>query len=117
MHNFRELKVWQKSIEMVKNVYQITRNFPGEEQFGLVQQLRRASVSVPSNIAEGCSRDTEKAFNNFLKMAYGSCSEVITQMIISEELLFVDDNESSTIIIHVEEIQKMLRALINRNKS
>ncbi|MCS6796221.1 MAG: four helix bundle protein, partial [Raineya sp.] len=81
MHNYRELKVWQKAVDLVTKVYQITYQFPSEEKFGLVSQIRRCAISIPSNIAEGAGRNTTKDFANFLSIANGACSELSTQFL------------------------------------
>ncbi len=83
---FRDLKVWQKGIELVKTVYRITKDFPRDELYGLSSQMRRAAVSIPSNIAEGFRRRYGKEHKQFLNIALGSCAELETQMVISKEL-------------------------------
>jgi four helix bundle protein len=80
-HNYRELKVWQKAIDLVIKVYKLTNQFPTTEKYGLVSQINRAVVSIPSNIAEGCSRISNKDFQHFLSMALGSAFELETQLI------------------------------------
>ena len=86
MHNYKKLNVWISSISLVKNIYNLTRKFPKEEMFVLTQQLRRAAISIPSNIAEGAGRNSNAQFKNFLQISIGSCFEVETQLIISKEL-------------------------------
>jgi four helix bundle protein len=86
MHNYRELKIWRNSIDLSVDIYELVANFPSNEKFGLVSQLRRASVSVPSNIAEGSSRGSEKDFAHFLTMSLGSLFEIETQLIISQRV-------------------------------
>ena len=88
MGNFKELVVWKKSMELVTEIYEITGTFPSEEKFGLVSQVRRAAVSIPSNIAEGNSRRSSADYIQFLKIARGSGAEVETQIIISKKLTF-----------------------------
>ena len=78
MHNFRNLQVWEKGVELAKSVYQLTRDFPDEEKFGLITQMRRCAVSIPSNIAEGSARSTEKDFSRFLSISLGSYFELET---------------------------------------
>ena len=85
----KELKVWQKSMEFVKNVYEITEQFPETEIYGLTSQLRRAAVSIPSNIAEGSARSSDRELIQFLYIAIGSMAEVETQLILARELGFV----------------------------
>ncbi len=89
MHNYKKLNVWIASISLVKNVYKLTRKFPKEELYVLTQQLRRAVISIPSNIAEGAGRNSNAQFKNFLQVSTGSCYEVETQLIIAKELDFV----------------------------
>ena len=106
MHNYKELKMWQKSIELCVLIYQATQQFPGEEKFGLTSQLRKASVSIPSNIAEGAGRKSNKEFAYFLSIARGSCYETETQVIIAEKLNYIIEMEE--IFKLIEEIQKMM---------
>jgi len=107
MHNFRELKVWQRSKVLVKDIYILTKKFPSDERFGLTNQLRRAAVSVPSNIAEGCGRGTDKQLIHFLNIAIGSLCEIETQLILSCDLEFIEEKELKTLISEVDQIQKM----------
>ena len=86
MHQFKELKIWQKSMDLVVDIYTVTTNFPTDEKFGLTSQLRRCAVSIPSNIAEGAGRDSEKEFLYFLSIALGSSFELETQLILSQRL-------------------------------
>jgi four helix bundle protein len=117
MHNFKELKVWTRSKDLAVKVYQITSGFPIEEKFGLTSQMRRCSVSVPSNIAEGCGRNTDKQLVQFLTMAMGSLAELETQLIVANELLFISKTDFEIVASEVNEIQKMLRSLIlNKSK-
>lgn len=111
MNNYKELKVWQKAVELTTEIYTLTGSFPKEEQFWLVNQLRRAASSVPSNIAEGAGRDSEKEFKHFLSIALGSSFETETQLIIAKNIGFIADNQLITITEHLSEIQKMLRGL------
>lgn len=109
--DFKELIVWQKSIALVKEVYSLTRGFPSEEKFGLISQIRRCAVSIPSNIAEGQARRTTGDFIRFISNAEGSVAECETQLIISVELGFCDRSEVDTGFALVLEIRKMLNAL------
>ena len=86
MHQFKELKVWQKSMDLVVDIYTVTTNFPTDEKFGLTSQLRRCAVSIPSNIAEGAGRDSDKEFSYFLSIALSSSFELETQLILSQRL-------------------------------
>ena len=112
MSSFKQLVVWQKSVQLVLDIYLITSAMPKTEQFGLVSQMRRSAVSIPSNIAEGQKRNTKKDFSQFLRIASGSAAELETQIIISEKLFAqLDFSKIKTVL---EEIQKMLSTLISR---
>jgi four helix bundle protein len=112
VRSFHELTVWQRSIELSVQIYGLTRAFPKEEIFGLTSQLRRASVSVSSNIAEGQSRLTKGEFVHFLSMARGSNAEVRSQLILARRLEFGDDTLITRSEALATEISKMLNALI-----
>lgn len=114
MNNYRELKVWQKAIDLAEIVYSITKNFPTEEKYGLISQLRRASISVASNIAEGAGRNTKWEFRQMLGIAYGSTCEVETQLIISDRMAMINENEFKNLSEEISSIQKMLYALIKK---
>jgi four helix bundle protein len=109
--NFKELIVWQKSIALVKEVYTLTKTFPTEERFGLISQIRRCAVSIPSNIAEGQARRTTGDFIRFISNAEGSLAECETQLIISIELGFCDKTRAETGFGLMLEIWRMLTAL------
>jgi len=109
--NFKDLVVWQKSILLVRNVYKLTSIFPSEEKFGLISQLRRAVVSIPSNIAEGQARRTTGDFIHFVSNSEGSVAEVETQLIIAVELSFCSQAQADTCLALIVEIRKMLNAL------
>ena len=87
----KDMEVWKKSIELVTKVYEITKTFPDDEKFGLVSQIRRASISIPSNIAEGAARNSDKEIQRFLDISLGSIAELETQLIIAENLQYFDD--------------------------
>jgi len=112
MTSHKDLKVWQKGIELVKSIYEITQSFPSNEQFGLVSQMRRAAVSIPSNIAEGCGRNSDKELIHFLYIALGSASELETQIIISQELSLLQPEKSEQMQSLIFEIIKMTSSLI-----
>jgi four helix bundle protein len=109
--NYKNLIVWQKSILLVKQIYQLTQRFPSEEKFGLVSQMRRAMVSVPSNIAEGQARRTTGDYIRFVSNAEGSLAELETQLIIAIELTFCTKGETESCVALMLEIRKMLNAL------
>lgn len=110
IHNFRELKIWQKSWILVKDVYQITSTFPKEEIYGITSQARRSAVSIPSNIAEGSGRGTDKDFSHFLDIARGSVFELETLLILSSDLDFLQEEEMLKILNMTSEIIKMLNS-------
>ncbi len=108
---FENLDVWQRSIVLCKGIYKITNNFPSEEKFGLTAQIRRAAVSIPSNVAEGSSRDSDKDFSRFLNIAIGSAAELKTQIILAHELEFMTQAQKNELINQLHIISKMLYAL------
>ncbi|MBN1470755.1 MAG: four helix bundle protein [Syntrophaceae bacterium] len=114
MSDYKNLDVWGKSISLVLEAYKITNNFPKEERYALADQIKRAAVSIPSNIAEGASRNTRKEFIQFIYIALGSASEFETQIIIAEKLGYVKNKES--LISEITIIRKMLNALISSLK-
>jgi len=107
MHQFKELLIWKKSRSFCSKIYSITTTFPSEEKFGIINQLRRAAVSIPSNIAEGSSRNSNKDFARFLEIAIGSAYEVETQLLISSDLGFINEENTTELINLLEEITKM----------
>ena len=107
MHNFKNIIAWQKSRELVKDIYMLTAKFPKEEVYGLTSQIKRASVSVPSNIAEGTAR-TDKDFSRFLDIAIGSSFELETQLILSNDLGFISDELLNSTSLKVLEVQKVI---------
>jgi four helix bundle protein len=109
--SYKDLIVWQKGIEAAKTIYQVTRAFPAEEKFGLVSQMRRAAVSIPSNIAEGQARHTTGEFIQFISHAEGSVAELNTQLILACELRFCRLENAKPISELLEEIRKMLNSL------
>jgi len=111
MKNFKKLTVWQKSMVLVKDVYILVKQLPVEEKYGLQSQTSRAVISIPSNIAEGCSRHSDKEFKRFLEIALGSAFELETQLLLIQELKLVD-KELIVIIDKTCEIQKMLQGLM-----
>ena len=111
MRNFREYDIWQKAIIICKQVYHITSAFPDSEKYGLINQLRRASVSIPSNIAEGCSRSSEKEFIHFLEIAMGSSFELETQIILAIEMGFITEEMTNPFKENLQTLQKQLNSL------
>ena len=106
MHRFKDLEVWKKSRLFCSSIYEITSKFPKSEKFGLTNQLRRASVSLPSNIAEGSSRQSNKYFSRFLQIALGSAYEIETQLLIAFDLNFVNKEELDMLLNELSSIVK-----------
>ncbi|MDR2281832.1 MAG: four helix bundle protein [Sphingobacterium sp.] len=107
MHQYKELKLWQKAIELVSEIYNLTDSFPERERFGLISQINRAAVSIPSNIAEGAGRNSDKEFVQFLAIAHASTYEVETQLIISKNLGYLLDDNLEAMLDKIAELQKM----------
>lgn len=108
MHQFKNLEIWKRSRYFCSKIYAVTSNFPDNEKFGITNQLRRASVSIPSNIAEGSSRASNKEFSRFLEIAIGSAYEIETQLLISSDLNFLEFETLETLLNELEEIIKMI---------
>ena len=113
--HYRELIVWQKAMDLTDEIYRLVRSFPKEEQFSLSDQLRRAAVSVPSNIAEGHGRQTDKEFKQFLSIAKGSVFEAETQIMIAIRQGYISAEEAQPAFTLCDEVGKMLTALITRS--
>ena len=113
-NSYKALVVWQKGMDLAKQVYQLTETFPASEKYGLVAQMRRAGVSVPSNIAEGQARRSRREFIQFVSHAEGSAAELETQLILSTELGFCSRARVQTTLDLIEEVRKMLFALRRR---
>ncbi|MEM6684739.1 MAG: four helix bundle protein [Bacteroidota bacterium] len=111
MRDFRKLDVWKSAIDLVTDVYKVLELFPDKEKFGLQSQLSRAIVSIPSNIAEGCAKDSQKEFIRFLKISLGSSFEVETQLIISIKLGYISNTKGKDIIDKLHILQKRINAL------
>ena len=116
MRDFKELEIWKIAREINKLVYSITRNFPVDEIYGLTNQLRRASVGVSSNIAEGCGRRTSRDFVQFLHNAMGSLKEVESQIFIAKDLNYLSDEESDELMEEVDKLGKKLNSFIQHIK-
>jgi four helix bundle protein len=107
MHNIKELKIWNKSMDLAVQVYELSAKFPSDERFGLTSQVRRCAVSIPSNISEGAGRNTKGEFKQFLGVANGSAYELQTQLMIANKLNFIDEKSTNEILETIDEIQKM----------
>ena len=114
MRDFKKLMIWQNGVQLVKKVYLITREIPGSEKFGLTSQMRRAAVSIPSNIAEGSSRNSEIEFKRFLEIAIGSSFELETQLIISVELEYLKRDKLKILFSELNGLQKQINSLISK---
>lgn len=112
LNSYKNLIVWQKSIELVKEVYILTKNFPKSEIFGLVSQMRRSAVSIPSNIAEGFNRRHRKEFSQFISIAFGSGAELETQILLAKSLGFLKEENFKKCEQLLEEVMKMLNKMI-----
>jgi|LFRM01.1.fsa_nt_gb four helix bundle protein len=111
--SYKDLTVWQKSMDMVVDVYALTKSFPHSEVFGLASQMQRAAVSIPSNVAEGCERGTQGDFARFLSIASGSVAELETQILVATKLGYLTPESIGPVLSLCDEIGKMLRALRN----
>jgi four helix bundle protein len=107
MSYYKNLHIWQKSMDLVDNIYTITKNFPKEEIYGLTNQIRRSAISIPSNIAEGAGRNSDAQFSNFLSFSNGSTLELDTQLIISNRQGYISETDLMEISLLIEDIQKM----------
>lgn len=111
MKDFKRLKVWQIGIDLVVDVYNTSKQFPKEELYGLKSQIRRSAISVPSNIAEGAGRNSDKELNRFLDISLGSSFELETQLVIAHRLEFLDNSKFEDLTGKVQEEQKMITGL------
>ena len=109
--SYRDLEVWQKSMVLAKEVYQVTSSFPTDEKFGLTNQMRRAAVSIPSNLAEGHARSGTQEFKHFISIAIGSVAELETQILLSVELGYLNRDRENDLLVELDTIGKMLRGL------
>lgn len=116
MHDFKNLQLWQKSRELVADVYKLTAQFPKEEIYGLTSQIKRCSISIPSNIAEGAGRNSNKEFLYFLSNSQGSSYEPETQLILATDLEFTTQEQVQPLLKTLEQTQKMNRSLQNSLK-
>lgn len=117
MYSFENLEVWKKSKSLVKVIYEITNEFPNDEKFGITSQIRRAAISVSSNIAEGSTRWSKKEKARFYEVSYGSLIELLNQLIISEELGFLENPVLTEIKQQIDEISRMLSGLYKNMQS
>lgn len=116
MRNFRNYQVWKKAHQFSIDIYKVTKQFPKEEMFGLISQLRRASLSIPTNIVEGTGRNSEKEFANFLNIAAGSAAEVEYLIEFSRDIGYIEEEQFKILNITIVEIRKMLNVLHSKVK-
>jgi four helix bundle protein len=117
MKNFKNLKIWQKGMEIVKTTYSLAKQLPAEEKYGLKIQICKAAVSIPSNIAEGSAKSSKKDYRNYLEIALGSAYELETQLLAIEMLGFAEKETLATVLRDVDEEQKMLHGFLKKVES
>ena len=117
IRSYKDLNVWKASMELVCEVYEVTRNFPDTERYGLTSQMRRCAISVPSNIAEGWSRNSARSFISYLNIAAGSMSELLTQLEIARRINYISDEKTIHLNLKGIEISKMLYMLTKKIES
>jgi four helix bundle protein len=115
--NYRDLIAWQKGMDLVESIYRISARFPKEEMYGLTSQIRRAAVSIPSNIAEGQGRASDGELVRFLRFAYGSLCEVETQILIAQRLSYLDGDSVNRLIDQTAEVGRVLNGLIRSKEA
>lgn len=116
MRDFRKMMIWERSVKYVTTSYTFTKQFPDDERFGLISQMRRAAVSIASNIAEGSARNSDTEFKRFLEIALGSAFELETQLIVSAEMKYLNTEKFNECLSELQEIQKMINSFINKLK-
>ena len=116
MKNYKEMIIWQQGIELAVKAYKLTSQLPKEEMYGLSSQIKRAAVSIPANIAEGCSRETDKDFGRFLRTSLGSAFELQTHLIIAERLNFIKTVDVDNYFVGLNAEQRRINSLISRLK-
>ncbi len=114
MRNFREFVIWNEAVELTICIYRLTKLLPKEEEYGLKSQLRRAAVSIPSNIAEGCSRTSEKEFKRFLEFSLGSSFEIETDLLIAQRLSMISESQNNAIVNDLHKLQRRINALSSK---
>ncbi|MGD8406730.1 MAG: four helix bundle protein [Anaerolineales bacterium] len=117
MKDFRTLKVWKKSHRLVLAIYEATKTFPKNELYGITSQIQRAAVSVPTNIAEGCGKDSDAELGRFLKIAMGSSSELEYLLLLAHDLSYLSDEQYNHLHVNLVEVRKMLNAFIQKLKA
>ena len=115
MHNYKKLIVWQKAVDLAVDIYNLTKGFPDEEKFGITMQARKSSCSIAYNIAEGSRKTSGKDFNRFLEISDGSSAELNTQLIISNKVGYISEDDLESFENRIEEIQRMIKSLKEKN--
>ena len=116
MHNYNNLQIWQQAMDLVEEIYKLTASFPTDEKFGLVSQMTRAAVSIPSNIAEGAGRNSDKDFAHFISIAIGSLYELNTQIVLSERLRYINQSQSQELQKKLDNLQRKSVSFKNKLK-
>ena len=114
MHNFKKLDIWIRSMDLASEIYMLTNSFPSIERFGLISQMQRSAVSIPSNIAEGSAKSSNKDFSRFLEMSIGSSFELETQLILATKLNYLESEVSISTQSKINELQKMIIGFKNK---
>ena len=114
IRSYRDLDIWKASIQLVKDVYKLTEQFPKQEVYGLVSQMRRAAVSIPSNVAEGFRRNHSKEYKQFLYVSLGSCAELETQATIAKELAYIPEAKEAVVLEKSDHISRMISNLLKK---
>ncbi|MEN8929389.1 MAG: four helix bundle protein [Flavobacteriales bacterium] len=117
MHNYKELKIWVKGIDLAESIYKTVSEFPDSEKYGIISQLKRASISISSNIAEGASRKSQKEFSHFLSISLGSLFEIETQLVIANRIKYINDETLKELIEQINELIKMIIGFKRQLKS
>ena len=117
MRNFRELQIWQESMGLAETVYRLLNEFPRQEEYGMKSQIKRAAASIPSNIAEGCSRASQREFKYYLEISLGSSFEVETNFLLAEKLGMISKEELSQLLPKLHALQKQINSFITKVKS
>lgn len=114
MQDFRQLIIWQEAMGLACDTYLASKTFPEAEKYGLTSQIRRSSVSIPSNIAEGCGRGSQREFARFLRIAYGSACELETQVLLAGNLGILDEARSATMATRIDRLRSRINALVSK---
>ena len=114
MHKYTNLQIWQQAMELVEEIYKLTKTFPADEKYGLIYQMNRAAVSIPSNIAEGAGRCSKKDFSHFISISIGSMFELNTQLVLSERLGFIDNTQCEKLQESLDNLQRMAVSFKNK---